>query len=123
MMDGSIVRAHQHAAGAIGGQEYQAIGRCRGGFSSKIHAKVDSFGLPLGFILTGGQEHEIKTAKDLLSEDKCEYLLADHAYDSNEFREELKSRGVEAIIPSKKNRTQFIEHDAPIYKESYRAIF
>ncbi len=51
----------------------------------------------------GGQEHEIKTAKDLLSEDKCEYLLADRAYDSNEFREELKSRGVEAIIPSKKN--------------------
>ncbi len=30
---------------------------------------------------------------------------------------ELKSRGVETIIPSKKNRTQFIEHDAPIYKE------
>ncbi|RUR09017.1 hypothetical protein ELY14_09850, partial [Legionella septentrionalis] len=40
------------------GQEHQALGRCRGGFSSKIHAKVDSFGLPLGFILTGGQEHE-----------------------------------------------------------------
>lgn len=118
MMDGSIVRAHQHAAGAIGGQEYQALGRCRGGFSSKIHAKVDSFGLPLGFMLTGGQEHEIKTAKDLLSNDTtCEYLLADRAYDSNEFRDELKSRGVEAVIPSKKNRIQFIEHDAHIYKE------
>ncbi|WP_173235392.1 hypothetical protein [Legionella antarctica] len=27
------------SAGAIGGQKYQALGRCRGGFSSKIHAK------------------------------------------------------------------------------------
>jgi len=116
-MDGSIVRAHQHAAGAIGGQEYQAIGRCRGGFSSKIHAKVDSFGLPLGFLLTGGQEHELKAAKDLLGEDKSEYLLADRAYDSNEFRDELAKRGVEAVIPSKKNRILFIEHDAHIYKE------
>lgn len=73
MMDGSIVRAHQHAAGARSGQEYQALGRSCGGFSSRIHAKVDSFGLPLGFILTGGQDQEIKTAKDLLGEEKSEY--------------------------------------------------
>ena len=52
MIDGSIVRAHQHAAGALGGQDLQAIGRSRGGFSTKIHAKVDAFGLPLKFILT-----------------------------------------------------------------------
>ena len=50
MIDGSIVRAHQHAAGALGGQDLQVIGRIRGGFSTKIHAKVDAFGLPLKFI-------------------------------------------------------------------------
>ena len=38
MIDGSVIRAHQHAAGARGGQESQALGRSRGGFSSKIHA-------------------------------------------------------------------------------------
>ena len=54
MMDGSVIRAHQHAAGAQGGQEKQALGRSKGGFSSKIHVKVDSFGLPLCFILTPG---------------------------------------------------------------------
>lgn len=117
MMDGSIVRAHQHAAGAKGGQEHQALGRSRGGFSTKIHARVDSFGLPLGFIVTGGQEHEIKTAKDLLGEEKSEFLLADRAYDSNEFREELIARGTQAVIPCKKNRTRPIEHDVYIYKE------
>ena len=117
MMDGSIVRAHQHEAGAQGDQDYQALGRCRGGFSSKIHAKVDSFGLPLAFLITGGQEHELKSAKDLLDKDTSEYLLADRAYDSNDFRDELSKRGTRAVIPSKKNRIHFIEHDAHIYKE------
>ena len=55
MIDGSIIRAHRHAAGARGGQETQGLGRSCGGFSSKIHAKVDAFGMPLGFVITAGQ--------------------------------------------------------------------
>ena len=117
MIDGSVIRAHQHAAGAIGGQENQALGRSKGGFSSKIHAKVDSFGLPLGFILTPGQEHESKTAQTLLGSEVSTYLLADKAYDINALREELAVRGTIAVIPSKKNRLDPIEHDAHIYKE------
>lgn len=102
---------------AQGGQEKQALGRSKGGFSSKIHAKVDSFGLPLGFILTPGQDSEIKTAKELLGNDLSEYLLADKAYDSNEFRKELKNRGTTAVIPSRKNCIIPIEHDIHICKE------
>lgn len=117
MIDGSVIRAHQHAAGARGGQESQALGRSRGGFSSKIHAKVDAFGMPLAFILTPGQEHEIKTAKSLLGDEACEYLLADKAYDCNDFRDELERRGTEAVIPSRKNCSAPIEHDRQIYKE------
>jgi hypothetical protein len=37
-----------------GGQESQALGRSRGGFSTKIHASVDALGNPLRFRLTGG---------------------------------------------------------------------
>ena len=117
MIDGSVIRAHQHAAGAIGGQDNQALGRSKGGFSSKIHAKVDSFGLPLGFILTPGQEHESKTAKALLGDEVSDYLLADKAYDINDLRAELASRGTTAVIPSKKNRLEPIPHDTHIYKE------
>ncbi|HAT7955662.1 TPA: IS5 family transposase, partial [Legionella pneumophila] len=117
MMDGSVIRAHQHAAGARGGQNKQALGRSKGGFSSKIHVKVDSFGLPLCFILTPGQDSEIKSAQELLGDELSEYLLADKAYDSNEFRQELKNRGITAVIPSKKNRILLIEHDTHIYKE------
>ena len=56
MINATIIRAHQHAAGARGGQEFQALGKSCGGFSSKIHAKVDSFGLPLDFVLTAAPE-------------------------------------------------------------------
>ena len=117
MMDGSHIRAHQHAAGARGGQEHQALGRSCGGFSSKIHAKVDSFGLPLAFKLTPGNEHEIKTAEELLGDEISDFLLADRAYDCISFRNTLAERGTQAVIPSKKNRLEAIFHDAYIYKE------
>jgi hypothetical protein len=67
-----------------------------------VSTKVDAFGLPLGFILTPGQEHEIKTASTLLGDEVSEYLLADKAYDSNDFRAELETRGTIAVIPDKK---------------------
>ncbi len=42
-MDGTVVRAHQHAAGAASGEEV-AIGRSAGGPTSKIHMLADSHG-------------------------------------------------------------------------------
>lgn len=117
MIDATIVRAHQHAAGACGGQELQALGKSCGGFSSKIHAKVDSFGMPLDFIITAGQEHEIKSAVILLGNDNSNYLLADRGYDCDTFRKTLKSRGIEPVIPGKRNRLNHIYYDRHIYKE------
>lgn len=117
MIDATIVRAHQHAAGARDGQEHQALGRSCGGFSSKIHAKVDSFGMPLNFVLTAGQEHEINSAEVLLGDDVSDYLLADRGYDCDALREKLTVRGTEPVIPGKRNRIKEIKHDAHIYKE------
>ena len=54
-MDSSIVRAHQHSGGGKGGVHVQAIGRSRGGLSTKIHALVDGRGLPLRLGLTLGR--------------------------------------------------------------------
>lgn len=117
MIDGSIIRAHQHAAGARGGQELQALGRSCGGFSSKIHAKVDALGMLLKFELTPGQEHDIKSAEKLVADDVSDYLLADRGYDCDEFREVLIARGTQPVIPGKKNRLKTIEYDKHIYKE------
>lgn len=47
-VDGSIVRAHQHAMGARGHKD-EGINRSYGGNSTKIHLAVDSYGLPNRF--------------------------------------------------------------------------
>jgi len=60
-MDGSVIRAHACAAGAAySSPENEALGRSKGGFGCKIHALCDGLGMPIKFILTGGQEAECK---------------------------------------------------------------
>lgn len=117
MIDATIVRAHQHAAGAQGGQEHQAIGKSCGGFSTKIHTKVDALGMPLEFIITGGQKQEINFAENLLGKEHSEYLLADRGYDCEPFRDVIRLRGTTPVIPGKNNRLIPIEYDRHIYKE------
>ena len=68
-----------------GGQTAQALGRSRGGFSTKIHVSVDSLGNPLRFILTGGQQHDITQAEELIAGYAGEHVLADKGYDAQEF--------------------------------------
>jgi transposase len=54
MIDTPIVRVHQHAA-CIACNKRQSMGRSRGGLTSKIHAVVDSSGLPVRLALTTGE--------------------------------------------------------------------
>lgn len=59
MIDATIVRAHACSAGYNkNSQDQEALGRSKGGFSTKVHALVDALGNPLKFILTPGQRHE-----------------------------------------------------------------
>ena len=86
-IDASVIGAHRHGAGAKGGQDRQDLGRSCGGFSSRIHAKVDSLGFALRIIVTVGQDSDIAQAQTLVGNDLCSYLLGDKGYDSDHFRE------------------------------------
>ncbi len=66
MIDTSIVRVHQHAA-CIARNRSQSMGRSRGGLTSKIHAVVDTNGLPVRLGLTAGEAHDNRLALSLLS--------------------------------------------------------
>ena len=57
MIDTSIVRVHQHGA-CITRNRRQSMGRSRGGLTSKIHAVVDTNGLPVRLVLTAGEAHD-----------------------------------------------------------------
>jgi len=87
MIDTSIVRVHQHAA-CITKNQRQSIGRSRGGLASKIHALVDSNGLPVRLTLSPGEAHDVRLAGKLLSRSKsASMLLADRGYDADWIRE------------------------------------
>lgn len=100
-----------------GGQEAQALGRSRGGFSTKIHAKVDGLGNPLCFILTGGERHESTQGEALLGEQVGEYVLGDRAFDSDDLLAFIIDHGAIPVIPSRKNRKQPREFDTWRYRE------
>jgi len=117
MIDGTIVRAHRHAAGARGGQESQALGRSCGGFSSKTHAKVDALERPLNMIITTGHMSDIGQATALVKQDYCRSLIADRGYDCDNFRIALYTQGIAPIIPGRKNRTEIVLYNRDIYKE------
>lgn len=85
MIDATIVRAHQHSAGAkAGNQIKKLIGRSKGGLSTKIHATVDALRNPLSFDLTPGQACDLDGADHLLPNLAAETVIADKAYDAGE---------------------------------------
>ncbi|WYJ39790.1 transposase [Bradyrhizobium sp. 2S1] len=62
----------------------QLMGRSRGGLTSKIHALVDSNGLPVRLALSPGGAHDVRLAGKLLSRLKSgSMLLADRGYDAD----------------------------------------
>ena len=96
--------------------EDQAIGRSRGGLSTKIHALVDALGNPFDFHLTGGEAHDLVGADELLPDMAAGMLIADKAFDADaRVIEPLAAVGKTAVIPSKANRKQPREFDRHLY--------
>ncbi|MGH6827244.1 IS5 family transposase [Methyloceanibacter sp.] len=117
MIDSTIVRAHQHSAGAQKKNGDQAIGRSKGGLSTKIHAMVDALGNPLSFFLTAGQAHDLQGADALLPQMQADTLLADKAFDADErVIEPLLAAGKRFVIPPRRNRKVQRLYDKEMYK-------
>jgi len=106
MIDTSIVRVHQHGA-CIAGNSEQLMGRSRGGLTTKIHAVVDTCGLPVRLALTTGEAHDNRLVLTLLSALKSgAMLLADRGFDADWIRTFVSEHGAWANIPPKRNRTE-----------------
>jgi transposase len=73
--------------------------------TSKIHALVDTNGLPVQLAPTGGEAHDNRLAGKLLSRLKpATMLLADRGYDADWIRTLAADRGAWANIPPRSNR-------------------
>ena len=103
--------------GQRGERAAEAIGRSKGGLTTKIHATVDALGNPTGFALTPGQAHDLEGADALLPEIKAGAVIADKAFDAEErVLEPLERAGKAAVIPPKANRKEPRPYDKDLYK-------
>ena len=80
---------------------------------------VDGLGNPLRFSLTGGQVHDISQAAQLIDGLQGEYVIADRAYDSTPFIDQITPSGAIAVIPARSNRRQPRTDDAHLYRERH----
>lgn len=123
-LDGTIVRAHKAAAGALRSEdglsheeslEKQALGFSRGGFSTKIHVVVEGNGKPMVVLVSPGQEHETRKAIPLLDKisvggkqgpprRRFKAVAGDKGYDSESLRKEIKKRGTVPVIAHRRNQ-------------------
>src|SRR4051794_5769799 len=115
---GSDARLHRRAGACLGrrrkrGQTGQALGRSRGGFSTKIHLKADLDGRPLAFHLTEGQASdspEFEVLLDLGPDITPRAAVGDKGYDSQGNHSAARERSICPVIPfraSAKNRPAF----------------
>jgi transposase len=102
-----------------GGQAEQALGRSRGGFSTKIHITVDGLGYPLRLHLTAGQRHDLIQAHDLITDLDFDFVIADRSYGSQDFLEVIVASGAEPVVPPKKNAKEPREYDEWRYRERH----
>ena len=102
-IDGSVVKAHQHATGARKGSE-TAIGKSVGGNTTKIHLVVDGHGNPFKFSITGGNVHDSVEAIPLIEKlPHSNIVSGDKAYGGNNIREAIEKNGARPVIPRKSN--------------------
>jgi transposase len=120
MIDATIVRAHPCAAGyKKDSQAEQALGRSKGGFTTKIHAVVDALGQALRFSLTAGQRHDITQAPHLIEGFKNSNVIADKGYDSKAFIGQIEKQHCTPVIPPRSNRKDPRHYDEHLYKERH----
>ncbi|GHJ02982.1 IS5 family transposase [Streptomyces olivaceus] len=91
----------------------EAIGRSRGGLTTKIHLACDGQGRPLAFTITAGNVNDCTQFEQVLARiriERCgpgrprtrpERVIADKGYSSTRIRSYLRRRGIKAVIPER----------------------
>ncbi|HGG05421.1 MAG TPA: IS5 family transposase, partial [Aliiroseovarius sp.] len=103
-------------SGGKRGTQSQAIGRSRGGITTKILALTDALGNLADFRLVPGQAHDLRAVPELIEDLTADHLLADRAFDADWLHAKLADRDIAPVIPPKSNR----KFPAAFDKETYK---
>ncbi|MBY3757579.1 IS5 family transposase [Azospirillum formosense] len=128
LLDSSVIRAHAHAAGARHKSGEQALGRSRGGFSTKLHLRADAEGRPVALHLTGGERHDLLGVGPLFEQGalrsgkrgrprwKPDAVIADKAYSAAWLLDVLRRKRIVPIIPSRADQPRNPDLDRAAYR-------
>ena len=118
VVDSTVVRAHHQAADAEGGTPRQGLGCSCGGFTTKIHLRVNGVGLPISSDITPGQTSDYPGFDRVMDDNLPELavLLADCGYDSDNVRKTMETRNVVPVIPMRKSRKLRVAIDRTLYR-------
>ncbi|MCI4145762.1 IS5 family transposase [Streptomyces sp. MMS20-AI2-20] len=118
-VDSTIVRAHQHAAGAPKrGLHFPGLGRSRGGLTSKIHLACDGAGRPLAFTVTGGNTNDCTQFTAVMEAIRVprpgpgrprvrpDHVIGDKGYSSKAIRTWLRRRNIRHTIPERSDQVR-----------------
>src|ERR1700716_593130 len=114
MVDATIVKVHRHGQGAKGG--LQAIGRSKGGMTTKVLALTDALGNLVRFVLLPGQRYDTVGIAPLIEGIEFGALIADKAFDSNDIVANLNERGAKIVISQHPRRSVPLQIDTEMYK-------
>lgn len=115
LVDSTTTKAHKAAAGQKSSPAAEALGRSRGGFSTK----VDALGNYLRLVLTPGEAADSPQLPILLAAlpKQAGAVVADKAYDTNKVLHTLAQHEAQAVIPPKANRRDQRGYDDNLYAD------
>jgi transposase len=77
----------------------RAIGRSRGGLTTKVHAVVDALSNPFRFILTPAQASDITQPETLIEGLPAEHAVGGKGYDARSPRDAITEQAAITVIP------------------------
>jgi transposase len=110
-------------------QTDEALGRSKGGFSTKIHLRAEGGGKPIALLITAGQRHEQIVFKTLMEMGavkrvgqgkpriRPERVVGDKGYSSRKIRRYLRKRGIRAVIARQKGERRRGHFDEACYRK------
>ena len=126
-LDSTSVKVHPDGTGALKTRGPQAIGRSRGGLTTKIHMVAADARTAITYALSPGQDHDGPHGRELLKqlgppkkkpggEQLQLFLVPDRAYEGTETRQLAFALGYTPVIPPKSNRRHPWDYNRRIHK-------
>jgi transposase len=107
----------------------EALGRSRGGFSTKLHVRAEGRGKPVVLLVTAGQRHEQSAFAPLMEQGAVKRrgrgrprlrphrIVADKGYSSKHIRSYLRQRGIGVVIPRRRDERRRGPFDKVAYRQ------